>query len=251
MVKNKMTLNVLANITKKVSGKNVSNSMNKALIVFTGSNIELNERIDELKELRNGDVGLSLAFSFMAERILDMDYITNSLNPIVVYKENDVFQLEDLVKEYDYIIGPNITTNTLSKVSLGMVDSFISNIIWTYLYKEKPVYLDFSSIKNYLGSPSNNKAINNVIDSHIKTLKDMGVIELEPRMYLKKIANVKDFNNRKEKIKVNSDFKKVITENDLNDIQKGESLILPKGTIITPLAKDKVNQLGIKLKIEK
>lgn len=250
MAKNRITLNVLANITKKVSDKNVVDPENIVLVVFTGSNIELNKRIEELKGLKDKGMMFSLAFSFMAERILNVNYICNLLNPIEVYKEENIFQLEEIVEKYYAIIGPNITTNTISKVSLGMVDSFVSSLIWTFLYNEKPVYLDFTSVKNYLGIPSSNKAINKIINNHIETLDDMGVIEIEPDKYLGKIR-VTQISDVRKTSRVNNDFKKVVTESDLKDVQRGERLILPKGTIITPLAKDKASQLGIKLEIEK
>lgn len=52
-------------------------------------------KIEELKRL---DTIFSLAFSFMAGKILDMDYIVKELKPIDVYKEEDVFDLESILK---------------------------------------------------------------------------------------------------------------------------------------------------------
>ena len=43
MAKNKITLNVLADITRKLNGKGNFDSTSKALVVFTGSNIDLGE----------------------------------------------------------------------------------------------------------------------------------------------------------------------------------------------------------------
>jgi uncharacterized HAD superfamily protein len=51
--------------------------------------------------------------------------------------------------------------------------------------------------------------------------------------------------------KENNSFNKVITERDLINYNLRESLILPKGTIITPLAKDRAKELGIKIEMEK
>lgn len=244
MAKNKLTLNILEDITRKINGtRNDDGNIN--LIVFNGSDIELKERIEELKEIKSRGFTFSLAFSFMADRIVDTDYIIGSLNPIEVYKEEDIFRLKEIVEKHYCIIGPNITVNTLSKVTLGMVDSFISTLVWSFLHKGKPVYLDFSAARKFLGEKSDNEKINGTIHNYISILKDMGVCELVPGKYLESIL---DKSNSKD---IDIYYKKVITESDLKDLPKGERLILPKGTIITPLAKDKANLLGIQLEIEK
>lgn len=248
MAKNKITLNVLADITKKINNGTISNSNKKVLVVFTGSNIQLNEKIGELKKLKENDLEISLAFSFMAERILDTNSIINSLDPFEVYREEDIFDLEDIVEEYFCVIGPNITMNTLSKVSLGMIDSFVSNIIWTFLYMDKKVYLDFTSVNNYLGKKSKNKEINNIIENHISTLNKMGAIGLEEGKYMEKIVQGKP-NIKGPEIPGKS---MVITERDLaNYSPKDQPIVLPKGSIITPLAKDRARELGIKIEIER
>ena len=248
MAKSKITLNVLADITKKINGDNLSNSEYKALIVFNGSNIELDERMEELKRLKEHDIQISVAFSFMAERILDKERIVNALDPFEIYGEENIFGLEDIVKDYSYVIGPNITMNTLSKISLGMIDSFIPNIIWSYLYMGKGVYLDFTSVNNYLGKPCKNKEIKNTIENHIDALKKMGAIEIEEGNYIGRIVN-----NDKvliEERALDKGFNKVITERDMIDFStNNKSLTLPRGTIITPLAKDRARELGIEIEI--
>ncbi len=244
MAQKDITLRVLESIENRMDIRGDYSSKRKALVVFTGSNIHLKNRVEELNDLREKGILFSLAFSFMAERIVDVDYIVGVLRPIKVFKEEDVFQLEDLVDEYQMLIGPNITTNTLSKVSLGIIDSLIPALIWTYLYREKPVYLDFSSVRNFLGAKSRNKRINGIIEDYVKTLQDMGAVELIPGKYVESVDNNGLISNR-------TVDKKIITERDLNGFQEGEKLVLPKGTILTPLAKDKAKLLGITLEIQK
>ena len=260
MVKNKITLNVLADISKNINNGGYFAPGNNILVVFNGSNIDLDSRILEIKKLKENDYNLSLGFSFMGEGILDHEKIIKELNPMDIYKEEDIFHLEDIVEKYPILIMPNLTMNTLSKVSLGMIDSFASNILWTYVYSGKDVYLDFNSVKNYLGKPSKNKAINGLIDNHIKTLKDMGAVEVKAGNYLEKIVGNKNEkpaekslgdSKKKPEAELNKEFNKVITEGDLYNISKDTVLNLPKGTIITPLAKDRAREMGIKIEIER
>lgn len=251
MPKNSIALNVLAGITNKVKAERALDSGNVGLVVFTGSEAGLKGKIQELKELKSENIMLSLAFSFMASRILDMEHIIDELAPIEVYREEDMFQMEEIVKKYPCIIGPNITVNTLSKVALGMVDSFISALIWTYLYNGKRVYLDYYSTKNYMGRPIKNKAMEEIIDGYITALSSMGAVEIETGRYNEILNGEIDVHIDKDITKENYSLKKVITEKDLQNMPRGKHIVLPMGTIVTPLAKDTAKLMGIALEIER
>lgn len=247
----KITSNVLDSISKRLGGEGKPIDGKKALVVFNGANVGLDKRLDLIKEIKNQGVSLSLAFSFMAEKIIDTKKIINSLSPLEVYKEEDIFRLNDLAKNYSFIIGPNISMNTLSKVSVGMIDSFIPTIIWTFIYQGKKVYLDFASIRNYLGEGTANKEIQDLIEKHINTIKKMGAIEIDDSSYTKNIkilgSPVKTVMKNNSNNMINN--KEVITEKDILALAKNNSLILPKGAIITPLARDKARERNINIQI--
>lgn len=249
-MKNKITLNILADITKKIGGVNYTQNENRVLLIFNGSKIDLKKHIKELKKVQRKGVGFSFAFSFMGERVLDVDYIVKELKPLNVYREEDIFNIEEIVNSHSSVIGTNITMNTLTKVISGMIDSFVPNIIWAFLYKEKPVYLNFSSVRNYLGGPSNNKIINDMIEDKIDNIKRMGVTEVDIENYSIELFNSdKDENDTisQEEEKESSNKIKVITEKDLLNYKSKKHLVIRKGTIVTPLAKDRAKELGITL----
>ena len=249
-MKTKITSNILEDISKRLKGEGSLENGDKALVVFNGSDIGIDEKIKDIKKLKDKGIKISLAFSFMAEQMLDIQKIISSLCPINIYKEEDIFKLKNISREYSMIIGVNITMNTLSKISLGMLDSFIPNIIWTFLYQGKKVYLDFSSIRNYLGEETNNKEILDQINKYINIVKKMGDIEIDNEVLLENIT--KGMGNLQININKelqHKDNKKVITERDILNISSNDKLSLPKGTIITPLAKDKVAEKKIKIEI--
>lgn len=253
MVKTKITSNVLENITNIVSKKGFSQNGRKALVVFNGSYLEDHLRIEKILSLKEKGLDIAIGFSFMGERIIDTKKIIDILRPIEVYREEDIVDFPRIVENYDLIISPNITMNTLSKVSLGMIDSFIPNIIWTFLYQGKKVYLDYHSVTHFLGDTTKSAEIQNVINNHIKSLSKMGAIEINEENYLEKIIidnnlpRIKDSieNHIGQAIIVN---KNLITEKDMVIIaETKKSIILDKNTVITPLAKDKARQLGVKI----
>ena len=246
-----ITLNVLADITKNINVDDSYAVGERGLIVFTGSNIDLISRINEMKDLKK-DMSFDIAFSFMSENIIDKDRVLSELQPEKVFTEEDVFDLDMISKRYKYLIGPNITMNTISKVSSGMIDSFISTIIWTFLYNDKKVFLDYEAVRNYLGKKTNNKAIEKMIDERIDALGEMGAEELTNGNYREEILDREKISSTSKKSNSTQKFKsskRVITSGDLKELT-GNSLILEKGDIITPLAKDKVKELDIEVKIK-
>ena len=248
-MKTKITSNVLEDLSRRLKGDSSSVSGEGVVVVFNCSNIRLDKKLEYIKSLKQRGMMISLAFSFMAEGIIDTKRIVDYLNPYKVYKEADIFNLQDIVRENSTLIGPNITTNTLSKVALGMIDSFVPSLIWTFLYKNKKVYLDFSSVKQYLGEETQNKGILDLINGHVKTLEKMGAIEINEnnfkQVYLDGVQiPIVDSDRKVEGIK------KVLTEKDILSISAKSNLILPRGTILTPLAKDKSKEKNITIQFK-
>lgn len=258
MIKNKITLNVLADISKKMKNGGTFAPSNNILILFNGSNVKLGNRLEELKNLQKENLGISLGFSFMGEGILRRSTIIDQLNPSLVYGEEDIFQLEKILEENSKLIMPNLTINTLSKVVNGMIDSFSSTILWTYLYEEKDVFLDFNSVRSYLGRETKNKAIKELLEGHIGKIKDMGAREIVEGNYIREIVGKEALVNKKANIDLPREEslveldsgKRVLTEGDLKDIARESSLSLPKGTLITPLAKDRIKEKRIQIEIK-
>ena len=253
-MKRKITSNVLEDVARKIRGGSTGHRK-KALVVLNASDVNLNKRIELVKDIKSQGIEISLAFSFMGEKMLDKEKIIRSLSPRNIYGEEDVFRLKEIVKEYDLIIDPNITINTLSKVSLAMIDSFISTLIWTFIYKGKSVYIDFNSVRNYLGEETENKAIKDMIENNIVTIRGMGIIEIDETSYLEKICGLsngtEDNRNIKTQSYVNKEVsnRRVITQSDILNLDS-KKLILEKGTIISPLAKDKAREMNIDIEIK-
>lgn len=281
MVRNKMDLDGLANVArggKNSSSKEDRNSArdlesseelksvgengDKILIVFTGSDISLDEKLNYISELGKAGASLSLVFSIMSEHILDTDRIVKRLNPREVYLEEDIMELKDIAKNYDYIISPNITINSMSKLSQGLLDNLVTNLIWTFLYLGKEVYLDFESTLNYLGMDCQNNNIENMILNKIKEVKAMGATEIKSGNYGEKILKGKtsfysDFKIgnrepvRKNEVLRNLGKKKFYTEEDIKESQlTGDTVVLPKGSQLTPSARDVVRSMGVSVKFE-
>ena len=172
MDKYSLTQEILKGITLRVNRGEVSSK--GVLVLFAGSNFGIDKKIEELTLLRQYGIQVSMGISFMGERIINLEKVNSILKPIKIYREEDIFNIEKLEREYSLLMIPNITINTLSKVSLGILDSFTSNIIWDFLYSGKKVLIDFESARKYRGRESKNVEINRLVNFHIDRLKSMG-----------------------------------------------------------------------------
>lgn len=241
---NSITLNVLSDITKKINNGDSYNRDKKILVVITGSNFNTIQKIREIKHLKEKGYTIDLAFSFMSEKILDAEKIISELEPRRIITEEDIFNLEKIVNEYIFMIGINVTINTVSKISSGMIDNLISTIAWSFLYDNKEVYFDYSNVREFLGKKTQNSKIQSIIDSHINILNEMGVKEIRSGYYLNTIIKEEA---KTEEIILKTDISKnrVITVNDLEKNPDVKILKLNKGDIITPLAVDKAKKMGM------
>ena len=117
------------------------------------------------------------------------------------------------------------------------------------MYQGKKTYLDFNSVRNYLGEETKNMAISNMSEDYIKKILQMGAIELNQDDYSKEATINKSIKTANKSVE-NKQQKKVITESDIINLGKNGNLILPIGSIVTPLAKDKARAMNIKIEIK-
>ncbi|TJX15627.1 hypothetical protein E9840_02310 [Tissierella creatinini] len=236
MTKTNITSNILENISNKLSSQGFSKAQGKALVVINGTR-DFNPTYGFIQDLKNS-YEISIGFSFMAERILDTKKIIDEIRPAHIFREEDILRLREILRDYTTLVGPNISMNTLAKVYTGMIDSFISNIIWSFLYFGKEVYLDFTSVREFMGQKPKNEEMEKIIENHISTLIKMGAVEIKPQGLLKDIVHpIVNWEKQKD----------LISEKDILKLNKNQVLVLDKKTLITPLARDKARELGIKI----
>lgn len=240
MTKTKITSNIMENISNRMKNQGFSKENGKALVVINGSNWDISKQLGFIQDLKKNGYEVSIGFSFMAEKVMDTKKLIEIVKPLRIFREEDLFELKSILEEYSLIVGPNISMNTLSKVSLGMIDSFIPNLIWSFLYFGKKVYLDFSSVRDFMGGASKSKEITEIIEGHIASILSFGAIEMTSD---KQIVGTKV-----NEINMSKDL---ITEKDIIKLHKNQGvLVINSKTVVTPLAKDKARELGMSIEIK-
>jgi len=238
MPKGDLVSNVMNQLSVKLNSTAVeSRNKNNVMVALNGSNINLESKLENIYLKFSKDYDFILAYSFMASRILDKGKINTYLRPKQSFEEEAIFDLDRHLDLFDVLICPNLTVNTLSKVVLGTIDTYLSNLIWASLYLGKKVYIDFDNCRNYLNIATTNKAIQNQLDKKINEILSMGANEIVYPYY--------DFYDIKENYS-----KMVITEKDIDKLKDNHSLHLPYGSIVTPLARDKAKDKNINIVID-
>lgn len=224
------------------------------VLVFTGTDIGLNDYIDKLIKLKRYGFTYDIVLSEAAEEIIRIDVLKSRLGPKKIFNNVTIADL-DIFCKFDGAVVPMMTQNTLTKLVLGLQDNFITSLIWHMLWFGKPVFVDFTNCRTKMGSKAKNPFLNEIIENYLSKLIKMGVTEIDKKDFIVRLLD--KFKSYKDlKIQTNEDitadmnfFEGVITEKDVISIAKKEKeIVVSARTIITPLAKDTAKELGLKIR---
>ncbi|TJX65943.1 hypothetical protein E8P77_09430 [Soehngenia saccharolytica] len=243
MPKDNLVSRVINQIGYKLDTNQTGSSSKNILIAINGTDSSLDKKLSNIYAQFSKEYNFIIAYSFTASQILDIESINQILKAKYIFTEDSLFDLDHNLQLFDTLICPNITINTLSKVVSGNIDTYISNLIWASLYFDKTTYIDFENCKKFMSFETKNKTMKNQIDQKIREIMSMGAVEIVYPLYDFKIKGTRRYDSEfKSKI--------VITDRDVDAINVGEELHLPYGSIITPLAKDKIRDRNIKIVID-
>lgn len=230
------------------------------LVVFTGTNVGVEEAIRELVKAKNYGFTFDIAVSFTGMHVNNVDRLKSVLQPRKVFTEEDWIEFGSILENSDGIIAPMITQDTTAKLSLGIQDDFISTLLWQALWHGKPLLMDFENVVAYRGTKAHNPMLQQIMDDYVSKLQKMGVTRVHRKSYVVDMLNI--FSNDYKKTTSYDDTRKmieeplnrqeikqtIITEKDLLNMSSNtKELTIPSKTIVTPLAYDTAKELGIKI----
>lgn len=275
MKKNSLTSDVMDQLLQKVKSgtingkydlsnlKKFKTGKTKLTVIFTGTDYGLNESLAQLVDGKNNyGFSYNIGFSFSGARVIgerEIECIIDALKPDKVYFEEDQLIYEEVLSESEGIIVPMMTQDTTTKLSLAIVDSFVSNLLWHGLWIGKPILIDFKNVIKYKGKKAVSPIQENIIKKRIESLIELGVEPMEEDGYIPKMLNrfknmevdLKEKQITEKKIIENSSLNsipKILTSKDLLELVGNDnSIIVPSKTIVTPLALDTAKEKGIKI----
>lgn len=239
------------------------NGSKKALVIFCGGRMGLEEGLKEICRLSSDGFDLQAALSPAAENLLGADNIRSRLGNVPVFTEKNGRMPMEIIREKDVIIVPMLTLNSAAKIAHGIADNLVTNLIMMGLFSGIPVVAakDGCDIENLAQKkiyPSiNNRFHKNIFNENLKTLEKIGIVLAPARNLEEKVLNTVKRGNtdRPESSGTETGAKKaagpgenikrqVLTTGDLNQLT--DSILKVDGnTLITPAARDLARERGI------
>ena len=231
----------------------------KILVVYTGTDIGLKESAEQIKKLRQKGYGFSLALSKQAAHNPGANKISELTGVTHIIPESEGDGILKILNEHVGVMIGTLSRNSALKLSNGITDSFILYLIYLAIVSKMAVVAAKNGVDpsqgemEKFGLPQYPNDLIATIVSQLQKLERWGM----------KLVDVKQLADETEKaIKIaTGTIEKVdemtpygterplISEREIRQADKSgtKKITLKPGTIVTPLARDLANQLGITL----
>ncbi len=237
-------------------------ALHKALVIFTGGTIGFEQGLAEIKKLQGLCSTVTVVLSAAAEQILGIERITEALGSHIDIVTAQSPYPGKTLREVDIMIIPVLTQNTAAKVAHTFSDTMVSTLILQGLMMGKPIVaaynaadpLDSWRMQYAMGNSSS--GLIKALQENLQKLAGFGM-ELIPvdniaTVSRKRLCREKQMTVKQtmEQAVSKPDHKKAVL--DAAAIQTAaqsgtKSIMVPRGTILTPLARDVAREYGVEL----
>lgn len=222
---------------KNTVGKQV---LPKVLAVFTGGTTGVETVLTELKLLQaNADI--IVALSPAAENIVGAARIREKLGADIALITAQSPYSGDLLADIELVLVPVLTQNTAAKLALTLADTFVTTVILRALLCGKPVLAvpdaaDPKQVQNKAAKPA--PALVRALQDNLKKLETFGIAFVSANQLAAEARKLIVSTGTAEAAQAIT--KTVIDAAAVTAAAKNgrKTLIIPKGSIITPLARD-------------
>lgn len=242
--------------------KKILEHQKKAVVVFTGSNINFDQALDSVKSLLDDGFTFKVIISNNACKILDEKKIIDALRPEVVWRGAADTTPEALTKMYDTFIVPTMTVNTTAHVVNCMADNPTSAIILDGLMRGKNVIVNIDGCcpdnperpkRGFNFTP----ALRDRLHDNLEILRSYGARLATSTTIAEKVRKALGLSFKtsdgeaaqKARPNVVSTSSHVVSVKDLFGCVSGGTLKVEKGALITQLAKEEAARRGITISI--
>ena len=245
----------------------------KALVLFSGALIGIQEAYDNLLQLKNDGWSLTVAMSESAKEIISEETIREKIGPDAIYVEGNPVDYRKLVAECNYVIIPTLTINTTAKVANAINDNLLTRIIYRSMSVGKPIVAAIdgccpdNEVRAKMGFKAN-EAYKAKLRSNLEALQSYGIVLTSAKNLFNKVNKVLagsfSFSNvRKTEEKAPAKTcctgsakpsgksvkldKNVISRKDILQNRQYKTIVVRKSANVTALAQDEAIRYGIKI----
>jgi len=235
----------------------------KALAIFTGGTIGLEQSFLELQKIKASSIELSIVLSVAAERMIGSDRIKEQLGSNVNLVTAQSPYPGKLLRDADIVLVPVLTQNTAAKLAYTLSDALPATLIMQALMLGTPVLAAMNAadpqdgwrIKGNMGKCS--PALSEALRQNLKRIESYGIelVKVEnlatgSQKIMDRIAKKVASSQQSDPQGTTPRGKKNIVDAAVIKVAVGnglKSIITPRGSIITPLARDIAREYGIEL----
>lgn len=245
----------------------------KALVLFSGALIGIQEAYDNLNQLKEDGWSLTVAMSQSAKEIISEETIREKIGPDAIYAEGNPVDYRKLVEECNYVIIPCLTINTTAKVANGISDNLLTRIISRSMIVGKPIVASIdgccpdNAVRAKMGFKVT-EAYKVRLRKNLEALQDYGIVLTSSKNLARKVNKVLSgsfsFSNshkqeaapKDKKVQVTAKpqggssirlDKHIISRNDIILNRQYKTIIVGKKANVTALAEDEAYRYGIQI----
>jgi len=237
----------------------------KILMVFTGAGSGYVAGKDAIRLLMEGGHSLKVILSSAAGYLIGEENIRKSGAQEIICSDQWVWT-PTLVQENDLVLVPTLSMNTAAKLALGLMDSLANTIILGGLLAAKPVIAIADGADPYgdggkvFGEDdSTAPLLRSRYSENLSTLKALGIHLVRKEQFLSALVSClldgspafeadPTVSASSEQVTRNTTLSTSwITAAELSRFQRGQTVQIPRGAHLTPLARETARQIGLNL----
>ena len=209
----------------------------KLLAIFGATRLELDEPIQQLRTCMQDGWKITIIFSDLATKVLNLESIYAAFGEENVLQENNLTDIPAFVDTYQRIVLPVFSHPMAAKLALGVVDTPSTYLVYEALLRGKTVIAGSDALKQDNAA----QHINAIKVEYVNVLSELGV-QLIP------IIQIAESVNKKTSDSSASLDGPLISASTISNLDANvRELVYAKQTIITPLAREHAKKRGIKL----
>ncbi|WP_308462435.1 flavoprotein [Clostridium weizhouense] len=265
---------VLKEVMNQIGDKATYKNSKKAIVFFTGTPIGVEESIIQVKKLKYRGISFRAVLSEASLNILDMNMINDIFGKENIYVDGNHSNNKKLYEEdFELLIGANLSTNSLAKIANGIGDTLPTALISKCILNGTQIIISKDAIDLKMLNINGKVPIPyiNMIKRYLEMLESYGIELLNSKDLFdfvinnECVRNILESDDVDNKISINNSIyksqctdaqetsfkckisKKVISREDIVSNSESKNIVIPSNAIITALAKDLIDELGIQI----
>ena len=245
-----------------VGNEKSSTPCKKALVIFTGGTIGLEQSLIELQKIQALHVEVSVVLSAAAEQIIGIDRIKEHLGSNINLITAHSPYPGKLLRDADFVVVPVLTQNTAAKLAYTLSDTLASTLIMQGLMLGKPILAAMNAadpqddwrVQKDMGKCS--PALSESLRQNLKKIEGYGIelvhvdsLATGSQKIIERIAKKACYSQKDEPQGTRQGKKDVLDATAIKVAANSglTSITIARNSIVTPLAKDVAREYGIEI----